>query len=101
MTRKPEMVVSLTSSRRVEPAPAAPPDASVEVTPTREAALRYHEEGSPGKLQVGTSKPVQTQRDLSLAYTPGVAEPCREIARDRSAVNKYTARRNLVAVVSN
>src|SRR5262245_38145066 len=84
-------------NRRSEPAP----DAAVEVTPTREAALVYHEQGRPGKLEVVPTKPVFTQRDLALAYTPGVAEPCREIEKDRSAVNRYTARRNLVAVISN
>jgi malate dehydrogenase (oxaloacetate-decarboxylating)(NADP+) len=76
-------------------------DAGVEFETDREAALRYHEEGRPGKLEVVPSKSVQTQRDLSLAYSPGVAEPCREIARDQSLVGKYTARRNLVAVISN
>ncbi len=85
------------SSRRSEPAP----DAALEVTPSREAALAYHEQGRPGKLEVTPTKPVFTQRDLSLAYTPGVAEPCREIQKDRSAVNRYTGRRNLVAVISN
>ncbi|MEM7448799.1 MAG: NADP-dependent malic enzyme [Myxococcota bacterium] len=67
----------------------------------REDALAYHRQGRPGKLEVVATKPVQTQRDLSLAYSPGVAEPCREIADDRNAVGLYTARRNLVAVVSN
>jgi malate dehydrogenase (oxaloacetate-decarboxylating)(NADP+) len=76
-------------------------DAGVEFETDREAALRYHEEGRPGKLEVIPSKAVQTQRDLSLAYSPGVAEPCREIHRDQSLVGKYTARRNLVAVISN
>ena len=82
-------------------AAALPTDAPVEVTPSRQAALDYHSEGRPGKLEVVPTKPVLTQRDLSLAYTPGVAEPCREIYADRHAVGKYTARRNLVAVVSN
>src|SRR3954468_13454061 len=91
-------VVPIGTGRRAE---AAPEDASLEVTPTREAPLLYHEQGRPGKLEVIASKPVFTQRDLSLAYTPGVAEPCREIQRDRSAVNRYTARRNLVAVITN
>ena len=68
---------------------------------TREQALAYHSEGRPGKLKISPTKPTQTQRDLSLAYTPGVAEPCREIARDPDEVFKYTARGNLVAVVSN
>jgi malate dehydrogenase (oxaloacetate-decarboxylating)(NADP+) len=64
-------------------------------------ALRYHSSGRPGKIEVVSTKPVASQLDLSLAYTPGVAAPCREIARDPEAVNRYTARGNLVAVVSN
>jgi malate dehydrogenase (oxaloacetate-decarboxylating)(NADP+) len=68
---------------------------------TREQALAYHSEGRPGKLKISPTKPTQTQRDLSLAYTPGVAEPCREIARHPDEVFRYTARGNLVAVVSN
>jgi malate dehydrogenase (oxaloacetate-decarboxylating)(NADP+) len=67
----------------------------------REDALRYHAQGRPGKIEVTPSKPVASQLDLSLAYTPGVAEPCREIARDPDAVDLYTARRNLVAVITN
>jgi malate dehydrogenase (oxaloacetate-decarboxylating)(NADP+) len=67
----------------------------------REDALAYHQEGRPGKIEVVSSKPVATQRDLSLAYSPGVAEPCREIAEDPSKVDLYTARSNLVAVVTN
>jgi malate dehydrogenase (oxaloacetate-decarboxylating)(NADP+) len=65
------------------------------------AALEYHARGRPGKIEVVPTKPVATQLDLSLAYSPGVAEPCREIHADRSKVNLYTARRNLVAVVTN
>jgi malate dehydrogenase (oxaloacetate-decarboxylating)(NADP+) len=68
---------------------------------TREQALAYHSEGRPGKLKISPTKPTQTQRDLSLAYTPGVAEPCREIARQPDEVFRYTGRGNLVAVVSN
>src|SRR5262249_42028060 len=64
-------------------------------------ALAYHREGRPGKLEVVPTKPVATQRDLSLAYSPGVAEPCREIAKDVSKVGVYTARKNLVAVITN
>ena len=67
----------------------------------REDALAYHERGRRGKLEVVPTKPVETQRDLSLAYSPGVAEPCREIAKDPSAVARYTARANLVGVISN
>ncbi len=66
-----------------------------------EEALAYHSQGRPGKVEVVPTKPLQTQRDLSLAYSPGVAEPCRVIAENRSAVSRYTARGNLVAVVSN
>ncbi|MGM0443982.1 MAG: malic enzyme-like NAD(P)-binding protein [Fibrobacterota bacterium] len=64
-------------------------------------ALAYHAKGRPGKIEVGLTKPCKTQGDLSYAYTPGVAEPCREIARDSSLAAKYTARNNLVAVVTN
>ncbi|HSR48537.1 MAG TPA: malic enzyme-like NAD(P)-binding protein, partial [Anaerolineales bacterium] len=67
----------------------------------KEVALRYHSEGRKGKMQVVPTKPCATQRDLSLAYTPGVAEPCREIHQETEAVYQYTARGNLVAVVSN
>jgi malate dehydrogenase (oxaloacetate-decarboxylating)(NADP+) len=67
----------------------------------RDVALRYHSEGRPGKMQVIPTKPCATQRDMSLAYTPGVAEPCRVIAEDVETVYRYTARGNLVAVVSN
>ncbi len=67
----------------------------------REQALQYHAEGRPGKLEVLPTKPMLTQRDLALAYSPGVAEPCREIHRDPSLVYRYTARGNLVAVVTN
>ncbi len=66
----------------------------------REEALAYHSDGRPGKIAITATKPFNTQRDLSLAYTPGVAEPCRVIAADEDAVFKYTARGNLVAVVS-
>ena len=67
----------------------------------REEALEYHAKGRPGKIEVTLTKPCATQRDLSLAYTPGVAEPVREIAKDPLEAFKYTARGNLVAVVSN
>jgi malate dehydrogenase (oxaloacetate-decarboxylating)(NADP+) len=67
----------------------------------RSDALSYHRTGRPGKVEVVATKPCATQRDLSLAYTPGVAEPCREIVRDPGAVYDYTAKGNLVAVVSN
>jgi malate dehydrogenase (oxaloacetate-decarboxylating)(NADP+) len=64
-------------------------------------ALEYHSTGRKGKIEVTTTKPCITQRDLSLAYTPGVAEPCREIHQNPEDVYKYTAKGNLVAVVSN
>ena len=64
-------------------------------------ALDYHSRGRPGKLEVRSTKPTATQHDLSLAYTPGVAEPCLEIHADRDLAFKYTNRGNLVAVVSN
>ncbi|HVN06278.1 MAG TPA: NADP-dependent malic enzyme [Bryobacteraceae bacterium] len=66
-----------------------------------EEALAYHSSAPAGKLATVPTKPCRTQRDLSLAYTPGVAVPCLEIARDPSLVYKYTAKGNLVAVVSN
>lgn len=64
-------------------------------------ALDYHAKGRPGKIEVIPSKDTKTQRDLALAYSPGVAEPCREIARNPEDVYKYTAKGNLVAVISN
>ena len=65
------------------------------------SALTYHSEGRPGKIEVVPTKPYSTQRDLSLAYSPGVAEPCKEIAANKADVYKYTAKGNLVAVISN
>jgi malate dehydrogenase (oxaloacetate-decarboxylating)(NADP+) len=67
----------------------------------REDALEYHEKPAPGKVSTVPTKPCRTQRDLSLAYTPGVAVPCLEIQRDPSLAYKYTSKGNLVAVVSN
>ena len=67
----------------------------------RQAALHYHEFPHPGKINVTPSKQLVNQRDLALAYSPGVAAPCEEIARDPSTVSKYTARGNLVAVITN
>ncbi len=67
----------------------------------RDEALRYHESPRPGKLEIQPTKPLSSQRDLSLAYTPGVAEPCREIAEDPLASYRYTNRGNLVGVVTN
>lgn len=66
-----------------------------------EDALHYHQKGRPGKIEVIPTKPHETQYDLSLAYTPGVAQPCREIEQNPDEVYKYTSRGNLVAVVSN
>ena len=68
---------------------------------TKEEALEYHSQDRRGKIEVVATKPCLTSRDLSLAYTPGVAEPCREIAKNDEDVYKYTAKGNLVAVVSN
>jgi malate dehydrogenase (oxaloacetate-decarboxylating)(NADP+) len=67
----------------------------------RQEALDYHSQGRPGKIQVSPTKPFKNQRDLSLAYTPGVAEPCREIAQRPEEAYTYTAKGNLVAVVTN
>lgn len=67
----------------------------------REQALEYHASGRPGKIEVVPTKEAKTQRDLSLAYSPGVAEPCKEIAKNKDDVYKYTAKGNLVAVISN
>ena len=64
-------------------------------------ALKYHAEGRPGKIQVSPTKPTLTSHELALAYSPGVAIPCLEIARDEEEVFKYTAKGNLVAVISN
>ncbi|MBD3403388.1 NADP-dependent malic enzyme [candidate division GN15 bacterium] len=68
---------------------------------TKQQALEYHRQGKPGKVEINPTKPCMTQRDLSLAYTPGVAQPCLEIAENPGDVYKYTAKGNLVAVVSN
>jgi len=67
----------------------------------REQALEYHSKGRPGKIEVVPTKDAKTQRDLSLAYSPGVAEPCKEIYKNIENVYKYTAKGNLVAVISN
>ncbi|MDX1677142.1 malic enzyme-like NAD(P)-binding protein [Arsukibacterium sp.] len=67
----------------------------------RERALRYHAEPTPGKISIEISKPAETVKDLALAYSPGVAEPVREIAADIDNVYKYTAKGNLVAVITN
>ena len=67
----------------------------------REEALEYHSKGKPGKIEVVPTKEAKTQRDLSLAYSPGVAEPCKEIALNKEEVYKYTGKGNLVAVITN
>src|ERR1700712_3192207 len=68
---------------------------------SREDALDYHSQGRKGKIQVVPTKSTATQRDLALAYTPGVAYPCQEIARDPLLAYEYTAKGNLVGVISN
>src|SRR6056297_779726 len=67
----------------------------------RQEALDYHSKGRKGKIEVITTKPCATSRELSLAYSPGVAEPCKEIEANPNDAYKYTAKGNLVAVVSN
>src|SRR5436853_5909123 len=68
---------------------------------TEQEALQFHAQGKPGKLEITPTKPLATQRDLSLAYSPGVAVPVHAIAQDPSTVYDYTNKGNLVAVVSN
>jgi malate dehydrogenase (oxaloacetate-decarboxylating)(NADP+) len=68
---------------------------------SKDDALKYHSRGRPGKIEVIPTKETKTQRDLALAYSPGVAEPCLEIAADREKVYSYTAKGNLVGVISN
>ncbi|MBU2572816.1 MAG: NADP-dependent malic enzyme, partial [Elusimicrobia bacterium] len=68
---------------------------------TKKDSLDYHEYPTPGKVEVVSTKPCFTQRDLSLAYTPGVADPCLEIEAHPEDVYKYTSKGNLVAVISN
>ncbi len=70
-------------------------------TNRKQDALDYHSQGRPGKIQVVPTKPYSSQRDLTLAYSPGVAEPCLKIAENKEDVYKYTAKGNLVAVISN
>ena len=68
---------------------------------SKKEALAYHAEGRPGKIEVIPTKKHSSQRELSLAYSPGVAEPCLEIEKNEQDVYKYTAKGNLVAVISN
>ena len=67
---------------------------------TKEAALLYHSEGKPGKIEVVPTKPYSTQNDLSLAYSPGVAEPCLEIEKNPEDAYKYTAKGNISTVAA-
>ncbi|MFY9465507.1 MAG: NADP-dependent malic enzyme, partial [Sediminibacterium sp.] len=67
----------------------------------KEQALEYHSHGRPGKIEVIPTKEAKTQRDLSLAYSPGVAEPCKEIKENPEDIYKYTAKGNLVGVITN
>jgi malate dehydrogenase (oxaloacetate-decarboxylating)(NADP+) len=67
----------------------------------KQLALEYHSKGRPGKIEVVPTKEAKTQRDLSLAYSPGVAEPCKEIANNPDDIFKYTAKGNLVGVITN
>src|SRR5262245_49540032 len=68
---------------------------------TAQEALQFHSQGKPGKLEITPTKPLTTQRDLSLAYSPGVAVPVQAIAHDENLAYDYTNKANLVAVVSN
>src|SRR5271156_1918556 len=71
------------------------------ISATEDEALRFHADGRPGKLSIAPHKPLVTQRDLSLAYSPGVAYPCLRIQKDPDAAFDYTSKGNMVAVVSN
>jgi len=72
-----------------------------QIAALREAALQYHEFPTPGKIEIAPTKQLTNQRDLALAYTPGVAAPCEEIVKDPANAFKYTARGNLVGVITN
>ena len=74
---------------------------SLKLNAAKEAALKYHLVPRPGKIAVIPTKPCETALDLALAYSPGVAYPCLEIAENEDLVYKYTAKQNLVAVISN
>ncbi|NQY93994.1 MAG: malate dehydrogenase, partial [Campylobacteraceae bacterium] len=71
------------------------------ITVTKEESLAYHEFPKPGKLGIEVTVPFTSQKDLALAYTPGVAYPCLEIEKDPTNAFKYTAKKNLVAVITN
>lgn len=83
------------------PAVPATPDSQEKRNELRRAALEYHEFPTPGKIAIAATKQLVNQRDLALAYSPGVAAPCEEIVKDPNAAFKYTSRGNLVAVVTN
>src|ERR1700755_466043 len=76
-------------------------DVDEQLKARREAPLHFHESPKPGKLEIQPTKPLGNQRDLALAYSPGVAAPCEEIAADPETVSRYTSRQNLVGVISN
>ncbi|MGB9027912.1 MAG: malic enzyme-like NAD(P)-binding protein, partial [Rhodomicrobium sp.] len=82
-------------------APKKEPRAAVQAKFTRQEALQFHAEGKPGKLEIVPTKPMATQRDLSLAYSPGVAVPVEAIAENPSLAYDYTTKGNLVAVITN
>ena len=81
--------------------PVTDKSSKTSVSFTDQEALQFHQEGRPGKLEINPTKPMATQRDLSLAYSPGVAVPVRAIADDPSRAFDYTTRGNLVAVITN
>src|SRR5262245_66062602 len=80
---------------------AAIEDKTEHISVTDEEALEMHRSGRPGKIEITPTKPLTTQRDLSLAYSPGVAAPCLAIKADPDKAYDYTAKGNLVAVISN
>jgi malate dehydrogenase (oxaloacetate-decarboxylating)(NADP+) len=90
----------MTDDRTPAAAAAAAPQERINDFSEREALL-FHSEGRPGKIEIIASKPMATQRDLALAYSPGVAVPVRAIADDPATAYDYTAKGNLVAVISN
>src|SRR5947208_8366836 len=79
----------------------SPPPRRSRPTFTDQEALQFHQQGRPGKIEVLATKPMATQRDLSLAYSPGVAVPVLAIAKDASRAFDYTAKGNFVAVITN
>lgn len=89
------------TSDKPQPKPAAKSPSQSEKNQLERDALDYHQKPTPGKVEVISSKPVSTDRALSLAYSPGVAAPCKEIAKDPEKVYEYTTKGNLVAVITN